>query len=57
MLHAWEKFGLENAEKEFLARYDKKHRSPDKEKPAFAHVVKGKIEFLGMVRCEPTAHG
>jgi RNA-directed DNA polymerase len=50
MLHAWEKFGLENAEAEFLLRYDKKRRSPWKKSPSFALVVKGKIEFLGMVR-------
>jgi len=50
MLHAWEKYGLENAEKEFLNRYDKKHRSPWKQTPSFKHVVKGKIEYLGMVR-------
>jgi RNA-directed DNA polymerase len=50
MLHAWEKFGLEAAEEEFFRRYDRKHRNPDKTPPSFAQVVKGKIEFLGMVR-------
>ncbi len=50
MLHAWEKFGLEAAEAEFLNHYDKKHRAPQKGPPSFKHVVKGKIEFLGMVR-------
>jgi len=50
MLHAWRKFGLKDAEKEFLNKYDKKHRSPYKAPPSFRQVVKGKIEFLGMVR-------
>lgn len=50
MLHAWRRFGLEAAEQEFLARYDKKHRGPHKEPPSFKGVVKGNIEFIGMVR-------
>ena len=50
MLHAWEKFGLEAAEEEFLSHYDRKHRSPQKDPPSFKRVVKGKIDFLGMVR-------
>ena len=50
MLHAWEKFGLEDAEAKFLKHYDRKHRAPQKGPPSFRHVVKGKIEFLGMVR-------
>lgn len=52
MLHAWEKFGLQAAEKEFRDRHDyhEKHRNPQKNNPAFEQVVKGKIDFLGMVR-------
>lgn len=52
MLHAWEKFGLEAAQEEFSKRYDydKKNRSKWKGTPSFKQVVKGKIEFLGMVR-------
>ena len=50
MLHAWRKFGLEDAEREFLNKYDRKHRSPYKAPPSFKLIVKGKIEFLGMVR-------
>ena len=48
--YAREKFGLEAAEREFFARYDRKSRSNWKRRPSFARVVKGKIEFLGMVR-------
>ena len=50
MLHAWEKYGHEAAQEEFYNSYDKKHRSPFKHKPSFKQVVKGKLEFLGMVR-------
>lgn len=50
MLHAWQKYGLEAAEQEFWSRYDKKYRLPEKGRPSFKQVVKGKIEFLGMVR-------
>jgi RNA-directed DNA polymerase len=50
MLHAWEKFRLEAAQEEFSERWDDKHRDPQKGSPSFKQVVKGKIEFLGMVR-------
>lgn len=50
MLHSWEKYGEEKAEAEYLSKYNDKHRSPWKEKPSFKYVVKGKIEYLGMVR-------
>lgn len=49
MFHAWEKFGLDAAEAEFHAKYDNKHRS-SKEKVSFKYVVKGKIEYIGMIR-------
>lgn len=52
MLHAWEKFGLENAEREFSNIHDKKHRNPTKPTVSFKRVVKGKIDFLRMVRGE-----
>ena len=50
MLHAWKKYGLQAAENEFLTLHDVKHRNPQKAPPAFASVVRGRIEFLGMVR-------
>lgn len=50
MLHAWKEYGLEAAESEFHNKYDKKHRSPNRKKPAFKKVILGKVEFLGMVR-------
>lgn len=50
MLHAWKKYGLEKAEEAFWLEKDKKHRSKWTENPRFEKVVKGKIEFLGMVK-------
>ncbi len=48
VLHAWEKYGLENTEAEFWKR-DNKHRlqiNPD----SFRNIVRGRIEFVGTVR-------
>ena len=59
MLHAWEKYGLRNAEKEYIDKYDKKHRSPFikkywsselKNKSIFREVIIGKLNYLRMVR-------
>lgn len=50
MLHAWAKFGLESAQKEFEEKYHQKARFSGKDKPHFQDVLKGKIEFIGMVK-------
>ncbi|MBD2016675.1 RNA-directed DNA polymerase [Microcoleus sp. FACHB-53] len=50
MLHAWEKFGLELAEREHRIKYYFKQKSPYKNIPSFKQVLRGKIEFVGMVR-------
>ena len=51
MLHALEKFGLENAQKEYHSKYfNLSLRNPSRELPSFTRVVKGKIDYLGMVR-------
>ncbi len=50
MLHAWEKFGHEAAEKEYYEKYAHKYRHSSKPRPPFRQVVRGKIQFLGMVR-------
>lgn len=49
MLHAWRKHGLEAAQAEHWAKYNRKHRSPDSAPPSFEKIVKGKIDFLSMV--------
>ncbi len=51
MLHAWRSLGEVAAERDFWERDAKnKSRSEWKKEPSFRRVVKGKIEFLGMVR-------
>ena len=50
MLHAWHRYGLENAHREHLTRFRKKHQGPFMSEPRFENVLRGKIEFLGMVR-------
>jgi RNA-directed DNA polymerase len=52
MLHAWEKYGLEDAEKEYYRLYYSKQHNPMLPLPSFARVVKGKIEFVRMVKGE-----
>ena len=49
MLNAWEVYGYDAAEAHFLSRYDTKHRGPYSE-VRFGAVVKGYIDFLGMVK-------
>lgn len=49
MLHAWEKYGLDNAQSEFLNNFDKKLRH-HKRKLSFKYIVKSKIEFVGNVK-------
>lgn len=50
MLHAWEVYHLAAAENEFLEKYDKRKRWPFETGTLFKEVVKGKINFLKMVR-------
>ena len=50
MLHAWGKHGLKAAQSDFEKKYDRKHRAPWKKPPRFEQVVKGKIEYLGMIK-------
>lgn len=50
MIHAWRKFGLALAESHFHQQYDKKHRNPKDPRPAFKRVLKGKLDYITMVR-------
>ena len=53
MLHAWEKYGLNEADKEYGQKYNNKNSqsfNKHNKKPLFQQVLKGKIDFLGMVR-------
>ena len=50
MLHAWEKYGLEAAQAEWESKYNIKHRNPALPIPKFERALKGKIEYLGMIK-------
>jgi len=50
MLHAWEKYGYEDAQREHFSRWRSGYQSPFDTEPSFAAVVRGKIEYIGMVR-------
>ncbi len=50
ILHAWEKHGLALAQEEWENKYNKKHRANWLPIPKFEKVLKGKIEYLGMIR-------
>jgi RNA-directed DNA polymerase len=49
MIHAWKKYGLVAAETEFRAKHARL-RAPTRPEPMFPLVVRGKLEFLAMVR-------
>lgn len=49
MLHAWEKYGIVNAEVEFWNKFDRKS-SFKKNRKSFKSIVKSKIEFIGAVK-------
>ena len=51
MLHAWERFGLIDAQREFRDKYDRRSRREGSE-PSFRRVVRGKLDFLKMVKGE-----
>jgi RNA-directed DNA polymerase len=49
MLHAWKKYGLENAQKEYQ---EKHHGRTNSAAPSFKKIVRGKLEFLRFVKGE-----
>lgn len=55
MLNAWKKHGYEAAEREFHEKYDQRHRDPSHPPVSFARVIKGKLDFLKMVKGENDA--
>lgn len=53
MLHAWDKFGLESVQARYIEKRSKELGIPledMEEVPPFQEVLRGKINFLGMVR-------
>lgn len=49
LLHAWERYGVDAAAKEFFAKHDRKRRSGGSAE-LLKKVVRGKITFVGRVR-------
>ena len=52
MLHAWRKYGLNAAQTDWETKYCDKPRAPWRKPPSFDQVLKGKIEYLGMIKGE-----
>ncbi|MFD3165456.1 reverse transcriptase domain-containing protein [Herpetosiphon sp. NSE202] len=50
MLHAWKKFGYDLAQEEYYNKYMSEYNSSKENKALFKNILRGKIEFLGMVR-------
>lgn len=50
MLHAWRKFGPKLAHQEHFAKFNNNNRAPFRSEPSFGKIVKGKLNFLAMVR-------
>ena len=50
MLHAWDKFGLDCVQKKYIEKYYQESGKFHKDAPLFREVLRGKINFLGMVR-------
>jgi RNA-directed DNA polymerase len=50
MLHVWQKFGLESAQKKYKKIKSKELNIPEEDVPRFQDVLRGKINFLGMIR-------
>jgi len=47
MLHCWERYGLADAQKEYIKRHQaKKYRHPSKNVPEYKHILQGKLSFL-----------
>jgi len=50
MVHAWDKFGAGKAAEEFFKKWDRRARRPGSQPMSFERVVRGKLDFIGMVK-------
>lgn len=50
MLHAWEKYGIENATKEHLERFNYKHKQPDYPELSFKNELTGMIGYVCYIK-------
>ena len=50
MLHAWEKYGLENAAREHFEKYNYKHKTVNYPDISFRNELIGKINYVGQIK-------
>jgi RNA-directed DNA polymerase len=50
MLHNLGKVGLTKCQSDFISKYCRRHRAPGSPTPLFIWVLRGKIDYLGMIR-------
>jgi len=50
MLHAWDTFGLADAERVFIAKHSRRTRYPGAPQPSFLANLEGRISYLRMIR-------
>ncbi len=50
MIHAWRLYGYESAEQSYRERHARRSRRPGSGEPSLALVLRGKVEYLGMVK-------
>jgi len=50
ILHAWRKFGEEGALAHYILSSGAPYRNPSKASPALSRMVRGQLDFIGMVR-------
>lgn len=50
MLHAWRKYGPDLAKQEHFVKYATNNKAPFRSEPSFGRILKGKLNFLAMVR-------
>jgi RNA-directed DNA polymerase len=55
MLYALEKYGVERAQLEHNSKWSDKYRSPFVKKTSFLQILRGKIEYIKMIRGEDNA--
>jgi len=50
MIHACERYGLDEANREFRDKYDRRSRVPGTNPPHITRVIRGKLDFLAMLK-------
>ncbi len=50
MIHAWKRYGPDAAQEEWEKKHSGRDRAPWRKAPRFGQVLRGKIEYLGMIK-------